>query len=322
MARTSGGLGVVYWEGAWISVGTSSWEENHALWEQFGSGWASSYAAAYDPDDAGKYYGGSAVDNQAFFDETGHPLESLKLFSLVRTGNAAPLVPDAIDDVRMRVDFNGQIQLPDTVSAVLSYNSRQEIPVTWDLSEAQKEKMYTGGAETYEILGQAGGMEAHAFVSMIEFNFLENDSFETGDLTGWELEELGSADELYPEDKATDSLTGTWHMHFWSAKQDSVEFRLSQTPQDLPSGRYKFSISIMGGDAGETEIYAYALLDGELVGTAPMEITSYGSWDEGCIPEIDYQAGQELTLGIYVKCQGEGSGAWGKIDDAKLNSVS
>ena len=322
MARTSGGLGVVYWEGAWISVGTSSWEENHALWEQFGSGWASSYAAAYDPDDAGKYYGGSAVDNQAFFDETGHPLESLKLFSLVRTGNAAPLVPDAIDDVRMRVDFNGQIQLPDTVSAVLSDNSRQEIPVTWDLSEAQKEKMYTGGAETYEILGQAGGMEAHAFVSMIEFNFLENDSFETGDLTGWELEELGSADELYPEDKATDSLTGTWHMHFWSAKQDSVEFRLSQTPQDLPSGRYKFSISIMGGDAGETEIYAYALLDGELVGTAPMEITSYGSWDEGCIPEIDYQAGQELTLGIYVKCQGEGSGAWGKIDDAKLNSVS
>ena len=50
----------------------NSWEENHEKWETFGSGWASSYAAVYDPDDAGKYYGGSAVDNQAFFDAEGN----------------------------------------------------------------------------------------------------------------------------------------------------------------------------------------------------------------------------------------------------------
>ncbi|MCR5801406.1 MAG: glycosyl hydrolase 53 family protein [Lachnospiraceae bacterium] len=84
---TSNGIGVVYWEGAWITVGTNSFEENSAKWEKYGSGWASSYAGAYDPKDAGKYYGGSAVDNQAFFDETGHPLESLKVFNLLRYGN-------------------------------------------------------------------------------------------------------------------------------------------------------------------------------------------------------------------------------------------
>ena len=86
VAQIPGGIGVCYWEGAWISVGTESWEENSALWEQYGSGWASSYAAAYDPDDAGKYYGGCAVDNQAFFDPQGHPLESLRVFRLVRAG--------------------------------------------------------------------------------------------------------------------------------------------------------------------------------------------------------------------------------------------
>ena len=85
--KTENGIGVFYWEGTWISAGGSSWAENSALWEKYGSGWASSYAAQYDPDDAGKWYGGCAVDNQAFFDSKGHALESLKVFSLVRHGN-------------------------------------------------------------------------------------------------------------------------------------------------------------------------------------------------------------------------------------------
>ena len=78
--KTANGIGVCYWEGTWISVGTQSWEKNHAIWEKYGSGWATSYAAAYDPDDAGKWYGGCAVDNQAMFGPDGHPLESLKVF--------------------------------------------------------------------------------------------------------------------------------------------------------------------------------------------------------------------------------------------------
>lgn len=87
VAHTPNGIGVVYWEGAWITVGSTSWEENHLKWERYGSGWASSFASSYDPDDAGRYYGGSAVDNQALFAPDGTPLESLKLFSLLRTGN-------------------------------------------------------------------------------------------------------------------------------------------------------------------------------------------------------------------------------------------
>lgn len=85
--KTTDGIGVFYWEGTWISAGGSSWEENHELWETYGSGWASSYASAYDPEDAGRYYGGCAVDNQAFFDAAGHPIESLKVFALMKEGN-------------------------------------------------------------------------------------------------------------------------------------------------------------------------------------------------------------------------------------------
>ncbi len=87
------GLGVFYWEGAWITVGDTSGkdggefdetlENNKSLWESFGSGWAASYASEYDPDDAGKWYGGSAVDNQAFFDSKGKALPSLDVFKMV-----------------------------------------------------------------------------------------------------------------------------------------------------------------------------------------------------------------------------------------------
>ncbi len=85
--KTKNGIGVFYWEGTWIPVGTNSWEENKNIWEEYGSGWASSYSVEYDPEDAGVYYGGCAVDNQALFDQDGKPLESLKLFNLIKTGN-------------------------------------------------------------------------------------------------------------------------------------------------------------------------------------------------------------------------------------------
>lgn len=84
LSRTPGGIGVFYWEGTWISAGGSSYEENRKLWETYGSGWASSFAGAYDPEDAGKYYGGCAVENQAFFDSHGRALDSLTVFSAIR----------------------------------------------------------------------------------------------------------------------------------------------------------------------------------------------------------------------------------------------
>jgi arabinogalactan endo-1,4-beta-galactosidase len=86
-AKIENCIGVFYWEGTWIAAGGKSYEENRVLWEKNGSGWASSYVAEYDPDDAGKWYGGCAVDNQAMFDKNGKALESLKVFALVRNGN-------------------------------------------------------------------------------------------------------------------------------------------------------------------------------------------------------------------------------------------
>ena len=81
------GIGVCYWEAAWLGVG-SNFEQNRAVWEQYGSGWANASAGEYD-DSARKYYGGTSVDNQALFDQNGKPLDSLYVFSTIH-GNGAP----------------------------------------------------------------------------------------------------------------------------------------------------------------------------------------------------------------------------------------
>lgn len=75
------GIGVFYWEPAWIPVNDISMltgtarettiAANRVLWDRYGSGWAASFSKEYDPEDAGQWYGGSAVDNQAVFDFGG-----------------------------------------------------------------------------------------------------------------------------------------------------------------------------------------------------------------------------------------------------------
>ena len=258
VALVPGGIGVCYWEGAWITVPGGSWEANSALWEQYGSGWASSFAAEYDPNDAGKWYGGSSWDNQAFFDPAGHALDSLLVFSSLREGR-------------------GDQNRPEPVAA----------PVEEEEAEPA-------------------------------LNLLVNGDFETGELSPWELIDQGSGGELFVEQKTADSRDGDWHMHFWNPNPDSVDFFLEQTVTDLAPGSYRFSISIMGGDCGETEIYAYVKLDGEIVATVPMEITTWNNWDTAVLSGIEPGEGQSLTVGIRVKCQGTGAGAWGKIDSALL----
>lgn len=111
------GLGVFYWEGAWITVGdvtgksgsawTRQYNANKTLWERYGCGWASSYSAEYDPDDAGRYYGGSAVDNQAFFDAQGRALPSLHVFQNVLTGSVVS------DVLQGDVNLDGAVDIRD-----------------------------------------------------------------------------------------------------------------------------------------------------------------------------------------------------------------
>lgn len=107
------GLGVFYWEPAWIPVNVYDAQAENAAevlaankqaWENFGSGWASSYSISYDPNVDETNYGGSEWDNQALFDFEGYPLPSLNVFSYVETGAA---VPPYLESYKITYQLNG-----------------------------------------------------------------------------------------------------------------------------------------------------------------------------------------------------------------------
>lgn len=308
-------IGICYWEGTWISVGGESWEENSAIWEKYGSGWASSYAGEYDPDDAGLWYGGCSVDNQAFFDENGKARESLKVFALVRTGNEVEIKADAIEDVNLILDKNGEMKLPETVNAVMNDNSKQPVAVVW--SGVDYEAMKNNGPKKYTFYGKADGMDAVCNVSVVEYNYVQNWSFED-DLngTGWTTSFPKKLSELKVIDKVGDSQTGNRHFHFWN--NEAVEFNLEQEIKDLGSGKYKFCLSTMGGDMGDYTAYAYVKINGEIIAKADASFTEWDQWHTTDFIEFNYTEGDSIVVGIYVKAA---SGAWGSIDDVMLNSV-
>ena len=316
-AAETGGIGVCYWEGAWVPVGNVSFEENSAKWERFGSGWASSFAAEYDPKDAGQYFGGCACDNQAMFGFDGKALPSLQVFRLMKTGQEAPLRVDALDDAVLECDLAGEILLPAAVNAVMNDNSRQAVPVVWE--EIDRDALRKAGPASYIIHGQADGREALLYLNMVRFNYVRNGGFEDEDVSMWRCVDLRGADQLYAEEKKTDSLSGIRHWHFYSEKAGTVEFTLEQDVSGLPAGGYTASVSVMGGDAGGQEIYLYVKINGEPVMKKTAAISSWNRWDTAEISGIQAAEGDLVTVGIYVRC--DGAGAWGKIDDFRLNSA-
>ncbi len=311
----SRGIGVCYWEPAWLPVPADTQEERQALWERDGSGWASSYSAAYDPDDAGVYYGGSAWDNQALFDFDGHPLASLKTFRLVRTGNTVTPKPDAIREPSLTVRLGETVALPQTVQAVYTDGSEQEIAVTWE--DADLSAMSAGEPQTYTVKGSAGGMDTVCYIAMTAANYAENYSFEDADRSMWRIDNInGLTTQIDFQERALDAVTGDYSLHFWG--EDGTDFIAQQTVSGMPAGVYSFSLSLQGGFSGDddtqsTEIFCRV---GDTEYKAPASVTKWAEWSQPEIRDITVPEGAEVTVGIHVSA---GKQSWGSVDDVLLN---
>lgn len=309
------GIGVCYWEPAWLPVPGDSYEARQTLWEQYGAGWASSYSAAYDPDDAGEYYGGSSWDNQALFDFAGHPLPSLKTFALVRTGNAVTPVPDAIRDTELTVRLGETVTLPDTVHAIYTDGSEQEIAVTWE--SADLAAMSAGEPQTYTIKGTAGDMETICRVAMVAANYVDNYSFEDADRSMWQIENVNDkTTQIDFQERALDAVTGDFSLHFWG--ETGTDFIASQEIAGMPAGTYRFSLSIQGGfssDDDSQDITIFCKV-GDKEYSAPASITKWAEWSQPEITGISVAEGDKVTVGVHVSA---GAQSWGTVDDVLFN---
>lgn len=309
------GLGVFYWEPAWLPVGPANkLENNKELWERYGSGWATSFAAEYDPEDAGHWYGGSAVDNQALFDFNGKPLASLNVFKYVNTGAKAPLTIDEIQDIFISAIEGENIPLPETVTVRYNDGSEGTVPVTWD-RKALEEAISNGNGE-YSIEGTVeGGQIVTAHLEIKPKNFVVNPSFEDDNRSMWEISyENGLSPHTDFLHNASDAKSGNYSLHFFSP--ETVGFRVEQRITGLEPGYYNLAMFIQGGDAEESEMFLYANTNDEEY-KVETSVNGWVNWSNPVIKNILVLDGT-ITIGASIKAN---QGAWGSLDDFYLYRV-
>ena len=314
-ANEAGVSGVFYWEGVWIPVGEPT-ADNSPIWEEFGSGWASSYAADYDPDDAGLYYGGCSWDNQAMFDFHGYPLASLNVWKYLKYGTTAPLAIDYIPEIYTTSDVGTDIALPETIDVI--YNDRSansKVAVTWDAAQITAIDTNVGG--NYDIAGTLeDGTDVACHVEVKMLNHVKNPSFEESDTSMWKVTYEGDKNPTDFQTKADDAHDGVVAYHFWSEDSD-MEFAIEQAFTDLEPGTYQLLVYAQGGDVSEDcEMELYAVVNGEEI-TEPFMVAGWANWQTPTIPEIKVTDGT-LTIGVRMKCNAR---SWGTVDEFTLNRV-
>ncbi len=320
-ANDAGALGVFYWEGAWIAVGDVN-ADNSSIWEEFGSGWASSYAAAYDPNDAGKYYGGCSWDNQALFDATGKPLESLNTFKWLKYGTNADPAIDMINIPTVTCNIGSDVEMPKTVDVV--YNNRAlnaSMPVEW--YEEMVLNIDTSEAGTYEITGRIlnenfgsdNQTEVCCAVNVERLNYVSNPSFEDSDTSMWKISYEGDKNPTDFQQKEGDAHTGEYAFHFWS--ESDMSFNIEQEFENLEPGTYELKAYFQGGDIDESaQMELYANIHDTIVSDA-FTAQGYANWQEPTISSLKVTDGK-LKIGIRIQCGAKG---WGTIDDFTLHKI-
>ena len=305
---------IFYWEGPWIPVGPAD-ADNSAIWEKYGSGWASSYAGGYDPKDAGQYYGGSSWDNQAMFDFTGHPLASLNIFKYLKYGATAPLAIDTIPEIVVSCNIGAEVKLPDTVSIIYNDRSEEQVPVTWDAEDIAAIDTENGGEFT--VAGSLDeGTEVTAIVTVERVNYVQNPSFEDDDTSMWTVTYSGETNPTDYQVKAADAHSGEVAFHFWSGTSD-MDFSIEQSFTDLEPGTYELSAFSQGGDlAADASMELYAVVDGKEL-TVPFMLTTYADWQNPTVSGIKVTDGT-LTIGVRYQCN---KNSWGTLDDVTLHRV-
>lgn len=312
------GLGIFYWEPAWTPVNDwvegseeadAVWAKNHEIWEKYGSGWASSYAAEYDPEDAGVYYGGSAWDNQAMFDHEGVALPSLYVFRYLQYGTICDLKADFYSDVVVDMLPGDELVIPDEVEVVYNDRSRNGLAkVIWD--EDDIAAIDTGKPGRHTVRGRfEDGSAINCIVKIAAENLIANGSFEDISRNSMlNITETASGTVDFQK-KEQDATTGEWSLHYWN--NSTVDFTAEYTITDVEPGTYCFNLYAQGGDSGNNpNMYIYVIADGKEYKQDYL-VDGWINWKHPEISNIVVSGG-DVTVGVAVKAK---AGAWGTYDD-------
>lgn len=313
------GLGTFYWEPAWLPVGPpAAYDANWELWQEFGSGWASTYSQEfYDPDGAlgdewADEFGGSGWDNQALFGFDGTPLESLRVYEYAVTGSIGPREFDSVVDPSVTVADGETIELPEQVQVSYTDGTREQQAVTWTDSVD-----WIVGPGSYTVAGRTeGGHAVTATVTVLaEYgsgqNLVANPGFEDG-AEPW----IGSGTG-YTISASDDPFAGERSTHFFSDAEFS--FAIEQRLTGVPAGEYRLSARAQGGDAGEGDSLEIAATSGISTVSAPFELAGYENWQAPQTDALTVAADGVVTVRVEATLS---AGAWGTVDEFSFLPVA
>lgn len=324
----AGGLGVFYWESAWITVGDTTGlsgteydnrvNENKAKWEEFGSGWASSYSTEYDPEDAGVWYGGSAVDNEAMFYPDGSPTAAIRVWNYVKTGAETSSVSiEDIADSEETISIDGSYSLPSTVKVTYNKGSANE-PVEWNSDDIANIDVSKAGqyvvngtltlSKTVNSGDYSGATSAPAryILTVKSANLItdyEASEFDKGTcftIGGNGISAIPATDDPYEG-------SSSMHWYYTSETQGTVTYN---EVFELAPGKYTFTMKAQGASGDKVGL---RILDDNGNTLEEGEAATLSGWKVWADPEVSItiEENTSVKLQIVVDIQ---AGGWGTAD--------
>lgn len=327
--NNAGGLGVYYWEPAWLTVGDTTGltgeaydkqvAANKEKWEKYGSGWASSYASEFDAKDAGVWFGGSAVDNEAMFYPDGTASPSLHVWNYVKTGAVSNevSVEEMGADLTQEVLANSTFEFPKTLDVMYSDEIKAE-EITWN--ETDVKKIDTTKAGTYQVAGTVTfskeitrgtykgkkSAEVTLTLKVKQANLITNEAaveFDDGSvftIDGTMFKNIPSTEN---------PKSGKHSMSWYSAAEatGSVTYNEAIT---LAKGSYTFEAYAEGKDASVIMQVLNAENDSVLSSGDATEVTGWNEWKT---PKVTFTLDKETSVKFRIAVENKAAG-WGSVD--------
>ncbi len=324
------GIGMMYWEPAWLPVnvyhaGAEDADQvlaaNKQAWETYGSGWASSYSIAYDPNVNADNYGGSEWDNQAMFDFEGNPLPSLNVYKYVLTGATTPKKLDAAMPVGIDVGEGEDIvsKLPAKVECIYNDGTKEELDVVWNPADIAA----ITGFGIFKVNGtvtKAGAegtdetLNAVCTVNVSPKNLLIEGDFE-GEQGGRDVWNITGKTEALNKNLGENPRTGKQCLAFYLA--EAYELTATQSFTVETPGKYKTFMYLQGGDEQDAATAKIKLSNDtkETFTEKEAGVKGWKVWQNPTVDEVQAQIGDVLTVTITITGK---AGSWGSVDDVYL----
>lgn len=312
------GLGVFYWEPAWLPVEGADW----------------ALPASERTETAGK----STWANQALFSYNGKALPSLEVFKRVKeSGTATAETPLKVRSKTLAYTLNttANEKLPTEVAVETSLGAIRTAPVSWNIPASMKNEDGSYKIGTFTVTGlvtsvtssAAADKTVTATVDVIA-NYVQDPGYENqgeSDVIGnpWKIEASSpSGEKVIKLDRKTDMRNGTTDMN-WYYNGGNFSATVTQTITGLPTGTYTMTSYVMALENTAAipngVVFFVRNASGEEIATVDMtdKLKGWGSKDNYYLPAVldNLSLSGTATIGVRITA---GSGAWGHIDDWSL----